>query len=107
MATLLTGRIVLPNRDLSQTTLCLKVQFGTIGESRKISSANIEVDAGKRLIRVSKKLLDAAELKAIRRFDSQLRHSLYEICLPYDIGIRLVPYQAVDTVEEMFLNAEG
>jgi hypothetical protein len=107
MATLLVDRIVLPDRDLSQTTLCLKVQFGAIGDSRRISSAQVDVDADKRLIRVSKKLLDAAELKAIRRFDSQLRHSLYEICLPYDIGVHLVPYQALDTVEEMLLNAEA
>lgn len=107
MATLLTGRIVLPDRDLSQTTLCLKVQFGAIGDSRKISSSQVEVDADKRLIRVSKKLLDAVELKAIRRFDSQLRHSLYEICLPYDIGVHLVPYQMVDTVEEMLMAAEA
>lgn len=107
MATLSLDEIVAPDRDLSQTTLCLKVQFGVIGDSRRISSVQVDVDADKRLIRVSKKLLDAAELKAIRRFDSQLRHSLYEICLPYDIGIHLVPYQAVDVVEEMLLKAEA
>jgi hypothetical protein len=73
MATLLVDRIALPDRDLSQTTLCLKVQFGAIGDSRKISSAHIDVDADKRLIRVSKKLLDAAELKAIRRFEVHLQ----------------------------------
>jgi hypothetical protein len=96
-----------PERDLSQTTLCLKIQFGAIGDSRKISAAQINVDADKRLIRVSKKLLDAAELKEIRRFDGQLRHFLYQTCLPYDIGIHLVPYEAVEIIEERLLEAQA
>jgi hypothetical protein len=100
MATLVAEKIVMPDRDLSQTTVCLKVHFGALGTTRKISSAQFEVDADKQLIRVSKKLLDATELREIQRFDSELRHYLYEICLPYDIGIHLVPYEAVEMVEE-------
>jgi hypothetical protein len=107
MATLLADRIVMPDQDLSQTTVCLKVQFGALGNTRKISSAKVDVDADKQLIRVTKKILDAAELKEIRRFDNELRHYLYEMCLPYDIGIHLVPYEAVETVEEKLLAAQA
>jgi hypothetical protein len=105
MATSVAERIRVPDRDLSQTTVCLKVQIGSLGNSRKVSSASINVDADKELIRVSKRILDARELKAIRRFDNELRHYLYQICLPYDIGIHLVPYEAVETVETKLLKA--
>jgi hypothetical protein len=106
MATLVATKIVTPDRNLGDSTVCLKVQFGALGDTRKISSAQVDVDADKRLIRVSKKLLDAGELREIRRFDGQLRHYLDLMCLPYDIGIRLVPHEAVESVEEKLLEAQ-
>jgi hypothetical protein len=105
MATSVADRMIVPDRDLSQTTLCLRVQFGALGNTRKISSAQIDVDADKRLIHVSKKILDAIELKEISRFDNELRHYLYRTCLPYDVGMHLVPYEAVEAVEARLLEA--
>jgi hypothetical protein len=107
MATMFAERIVTPDRDLSQTTLCLKLQIGGIGDRRKISSAQVDVDADKRLISVSKKLLDAAELDEIRRFDNEVRHFVYQTCLPYDPGIHLISYEAVEPVEEKLLQAQS
>lgn len=107
MATLAADKIVTPDRDLSQSTVCLRVQFGGIGDRRKISSAQVDVDADKQLITVSKKLLDAVELNEIRRFDNQIRHFLYQTCLPYDVGVQLVPYEAVEMVEEKLLEAQS
>ncbi len=105
MAASVADRIIAPDRDLSQTTVCLRVQFGSLGNSRKVSSASVNVDADKNLIRVTKRILDARELQAIRRFDYELRHYLYQICLPYDVGIHLIPYEAVETVEAKLLQA--
>jgi hypothetical protein len=99
MATFAPDRIVTPDRDLSQTTVCLRVHLGALGNTRKVSSANVEVDADKQLIRVSKKLLDAAELRDIHRLDSELRSYLYEICLPFEIGIHLLPLPLIETVD--------
>jgi hypothetical protein len=73
MATFAPDRIVTPDRDLSQTTVCLRVHLGALGNTRKVSSANVELDADKQLIRVSKRLLDAAEFRDIHRLDSELR----------------------------------
>jgi hypothetical protein len=46
-------------------------------------------------LRVSKHLLDSAELKAIGRFDGEIRRFLYNICLPFEIGIHLLPIAAL------------
>ncbi len=48
----------------------------------------------------SKHLLDSAELKAVSRFDGEIRRYLYNICLPFEIGIHLLPVAALEVVEE-------
>ena len=58
-----------PGMDLAKKTVCIKVSLSTMGNTRKVSTAQIEADADKDLLRVSKRLVDSAELKAITRFD--------------------------------------
>src|SRR3989441_5137543 len=88
-----------PGLDLVRKTVCIKVRLSTMGNTRKVSSSQIEADADKDLLRVSKQLVDSAELKAIARFDGEMRRFLYNICLPFEIGIHLLPIAALETVE--------
>ena len=88
-----------PGLDLARKTVCIKVRVSTMGNTRKVSSSQIEADADKDLLRVSKQLVDSAELKAIARFDGEMRRFLYNICLPFEIGIHLLPIAALETVE--------
>jgi hypothetical protein len=88
-----------PGLDLAKKTVCIKVRLSTMGNTRKVSTAQIEADADKDLLRVSKQLVDSAELKAITRFDGEIRRFLYNICLPFEIGIHLLPITALETVE--------
>ena len=88
-----------PGVDLARKTVCIKVRLSTMGNTRKVSTSQIEADADKALLRVSKHLLDSAELKAIRQFDGEIRRYLYNICLPFEIGIHLLPIAALQTVE--------
>jgi hypothetical protein len=39
-------------------------------------------------------------LQAIRTLDGDIRHFLYDMCLPFDVGIHLLPLCLVETVEE-------
>jgi hypothetical protein len=89
-----------PGIDLAKKTVCIKVRLSTMGNTRKVSTAQIETDADKDLLRVSKQLVDSAELKAINRFDGEIRRFLYNICLPFEIGIHLLPITALQTVEQ-------
>lgn len=91
--------IIDPGMDLAKKTVCIKVRVSTMGNSRKVSTSQIEADADKDQLRVSKHLLDSAELKAIGRFDGEIRRFLYNLCLPFEIGIHLLPIAALETVE--------
>lgn len=92
--------IVDPGVDLAKKTVCIKVRVSTMGNTRKVSTSQIEADADKDLLRVSKHLLDSAELKAINRFDGEIRRFLYNICLPFEVGIHLLPIAALENVEQ-------
>jgi len=91
--------IIDPGMDLAKKTVCIKVRVSTMGNSRKVSTSQIEADADKDQLRVSKHLLDSAELKSIGRFDGEIRRFLYNLCLPFEIGIHLLPIAALETVE--------
>jgi len=88
-----------PGEDLARKTVFVKLHLGVLGNSRKVSSAQVEVDADKNLIRVSKTLLDSPELQAIRRLDGELRRYLYNMCLPFEPGIHLLPIGLIETVD--------
>src|SRR3989442_6429101 len=94
-----TNAISDPGLDVAKKTVCIKVRLSTMGNTRKVSTAQIEADADKDLLRVSK-LVDSEELKAISRFDGEIRRFLYNICLPFEIGIHLLPIAALQTVEQ-------
>jgi ElaB/YqjD/DUF883 family membrane-anchored ribosome-binding protein len=85
--------------DLARKTVFVKLRLGLLGNSRKVSSAQVELDADKNLIRVTKTLLDSPELQAIRRLDGELRHYLYNMCLPFEPGIHLLPIGLIETVD--------
>jgi hypothetical protein len=89
-----------PGVDLARKTVCIKVRLSTMGNTRKVSTSQIEADADKDLLRVSKHLLDSAELKAVGRFDGEIRRFLYNICLPFEVGIHLLPIAAIEAVEQ-------
>jgi hypothetical protein len=89
-----------PGTDLARKTVFIKLHLGLLGNSRKVSSSQVEVDADKALIRVSKNLLDSPELQAIRSLDGDIRRYLYDTCLPFDVGIHLLPLGLIEAVDE-------
>src|SRR3989454_3336672 len=88
-----------PGEDLARKTVFVKLHLGLLGNTRKVSSAQVEVDAGKDSIHVSKSLLDSPELEAIRRLDGEIRRYLYSICLPFEPGIHLLPIGLIESAD--------
>jgi hypothetical protein len=86
-------------QDLAQRTVCVKVRLGRLGNTRKVSNSQVEVDTDKSLIRVSKHLLDSQELRAVANFDGEIRSYLYDTCLPFDAGIHLCPLALLEQME--------
>lgn len=93
--------------NLARETVYISVSFGLLGNSRKVSNSAVEVDADKSLIKVSKTLLESKELDAIRKADGELRRYLYDICLPFDVGIYLLPIKLIATVEDRLRAYQG
>jgi hypothetical protein len=86
-------------QDLAQRTVCVKVRLGRLGNTRKVSNSQVEVDTDKSLIRVSKHLLDSKELRAVANFDGEVRRYLYNTCLPFEAGIHLCPFALLEQTE--------
>ena len=101
MATMTIPEIEIHNAglDLAQKTVCIKVRLQRLGNTRKVSTSQIEVDSDKALLRVSKHLIDSAELRQITNFDSEVRRYLYNTCLPFEVGIHLCPLPLLEQVE--------
>ena len=88
-----------PGEDLARKTVFVKLHVGLLGNTRKVSSAQVEVDADKDSIHISKSLLDSPELEAIRRLDGEIRRYLYSICLPFEPGIHLLPIGLIEAAD--------
>lgn len=101
MAAMTLPLIEVPNvgQDLAQRTVCVKVRLSRLGNSRKVSNSQVEVDTDKSLIRVSKHLLDSKELRTIANFDGEIRRYLYDTCLPFEAGIHLCPFALLEQTE--------
>jgi hypothetical protein len=88
-----------PGEDLARKTVFVKLRLGLLGNSRKVSSSQIEVDADKDSIRVSKQLLASPELESVRKLDGEIRRYLYSMCLPFEPGIHLLPIPLIEIVD--------
>lgn len=86
-------------QDLAKRTVCIKIQRARLGNSRKVSTAQVEVDTDKSLLRVSKRLFDCPEFKAIGNFDAEISRYLESVCLPFEKGIHLCPLPLLQQVD--------
>lgn len=88
-----------PGEDLARKTVFVKLHLGLLGNSRKVSSTQVEVDADKDSIRVSKQLLSSPELESVRKLDGEIRRYLYSMCLPFEPSIHLLPIPLIEIVD--------
>ena len=84
--------------DLVNNTLFLSINFGSLGNSRKVGEDVLNTEADHSFFKVSKTLLDSPELRAITKADAKLRIWIKNVCHPFEKGIVLVPYALVERV---------
>jgi hypothetical protein len=85
--------------SLSESTVILQVKFGVLGDSRKVSSSQVEVDTDKQLLRVAKKILVSAEFEAIRQVDRRVKKYLDAVCVPFETGTRFLAVPLIEDVD--------
>lgn len=87
--------------SIQDRAIALSVTLRRFGNSRKLSTDAVEVDADKSLIGVRKRLLEGAALKAISGLDSSILAAVYNRSLPsmFKDGIYLVPTDLVNELD--------
>lgn len=85
---------------LVDKTVFLKVRFGRLGNTRKVSENVLTTDANHDLLKVTKTLLESKEFDAIRTADSKMTAYLNNVCLPFDAGVKLLPIGLIEIVQK-------
>ena len=88
-----------PGQDLARKTVCIKIQRSRLGNSRKVSGSQVEVDTDKTMLRISKRLFDCPEYKAIANFDAEVGRYLESVCLPFEKSVHLCPLPILEHVD--------
>jgi hypothetical protein len=86
-------------QDLARRTVCIKIQRTRLGNSKKVSSSQVDVDTDKSMLRISKRLFDCREFKAIANFDSEVSRYLESVCLPFERSVHICPLAMLITVD--------
>ena len=86
--------------SLVEKTVYLRTNYGVMGNTKKVSNAVLSTNADTRILKIQKTLLDSKELEAIRTADGKMRNYLYRVCLPYDMGIQLLPLTLLESVHD-------
>lgn len=89
-------------KTLDDKSVLLVVGFHRLGNTRKVSTSQIEADADKTMLHVNKNLLDAREYDAIKTHDGKTRAWLATRALPslFKEGVFRVPNTLVVEVDE-------
>ena len=112
--------------NITDLAVCISIVRGVLGNSKKVSRSQIserqtltegataeawddtpvEVDADKKLLRVTKQLLDSPELEAIKSLDREVTAYINSRCSPsmFRGGVFLVAYALLDEVNSRLLD---
>lgn len=89
--------------NIQQNAVILALAVGKPGNRKKVASSQVEVDADRDLVHVSKELLDCQEYDAIQQHDANFKNGyLRSRCLPsfFKNGFYLLPVRLVEEVDE-------
>ena len=78
-------------------TVLLRVNFRLMGNTRSVSTEILNAVNAAKLLKIQKNLFESKELKAISKADGQMRQTLYDLCVPYDLGVALLPRDLIVT----------
>jgi hypothetical protein len=87
-------------RSVSDAAVFLSIHFESFGNRRKVEDSKFEVDCDKDHVRMTKRLLDLDELKAIGSLDADTLRFVKSRCLPFQEALHALPIASVEEVEE-------
>jgi hypothetical protein len=110
--------------NILEKSMFLRVSFKVLGNSKKVSNSVLrgsndtpksepvpesseslepvsnppQAASLKKLLKIQKTILESSELEAIKSADGKMRSRLYDLCLPYDMGVMLLPLDLLEHV---------
>lgn len=78
----------------------LALHFGRYGNRRKVAGSKVEVEAEKRMLTVTKRLLESEELDDIDKHDRITDRWVKDHCLPFDDAMHILPLESVEQMED-------
>lgn len=86
--------------SVTKNTICIVVRKGRFGTKRKVSTADVDVQTDKKLIAVSKNILESPELSKVKQLDGEMTTYLKGLCLKsmFKGGVYLIPIGLVEEV---------
>lgn len=87
--------------NILDRAVLLSLTISKFGISKKVSVSEIEADADKALLKVSKRILDSPEYDAIGKTDSAFRSLLGDLALPsmFRAGVYAIPLGLLDRID--------
>jgi hypothetical protein len=92
-------------KGLFDAAVLLSLELRVFGTSRKLASAEYQVDADKSKTGASKRLLKSDELKAILQFDAETRRIISYYTLPsqFRSGLYVLPLASIEKVDALLV----
>jgi hypothetical protein len=91
-----------------ENSICLALQRGKLGNSRKVSTAKIETKADRAMLKLSKQLLDSPEYDAIKSLDGRIGKYLDSYALPsvlpHSDAVWFIPLGLVTRIQTKLLD---
>ena len=91
-----------PGNSIMDRSVCLVLNISVFGVKRATGMNQVQVNADKALLGLTKSLIDSPELRDVGRHDSETKASLAKLTLPslFKKGVYMIP---IGTVEEVDL----
>ena len=90
--------------SIIEKTVLVRISFGMLGNSRKVSSKVVSANVNAAILKINKTLVESKELEVIRTSDNKMRQTLAAMCVPYDMGLQLLPRVSIEGARNLFLN---
>ena len=94
-----------PVSNIFDKAVVLVLEVNGIGNRRKVSTSQIEVEADKNMIGVTKRLFESEEYDAIKQKEGEIRRFIYSRALPsyFRNGTYLVPNKLIVAIDEKLI----
>lgn len=98
--------VLTPGPKVDDKAIHVILEIGRPGLRRKVRATEVEVDADREMVHVSKDIIECEQFGAITKFDSRTRDHMESRCLPSQLkrGVYLLSFDLIEEVDDWLEN---